>query len=149
MINKRSFVGFLGAVLALGLVPFAHGQYAQPVVTVYKSPTCGCCVEWEKHMRANGFRIDAKASADMVSVKRAYGVPQALSSCHTAKAGDYVLEGHVPAQDVKRLLRERPKALGIAVPGMPMGSPGMEQGPAVPYTTVAFGSKGSWTFERH
>lgn len=149
MSKKRSIAGLLGVALAAGLVPHVHAQFAQQAMKVYKSPTCGCCTEWEKHMRANGFRVVSNSVADMGAVKRSHGIPQALSSCHTARIGDYVLEGHVPAQDVKRLLAERPKAQGISVPGMPMGAPGMEQGSSAPYTTVAFTKNDSWTFERH
>jgi hypothetical protein len=146
---KRNLASALGAVFAFGLLSHAHAQYALPTVTSYKSPTCGCCGEWEKHMRANGFKVTAKNVSDMTSLKRTYGVPQSLSSCHTARVGDYLIEGHVPAEDVKRLVRERPKVAGIAVPGMPMGSPGMEQGAPVPYATIAFGTSGTSVFARH
>jgi hypothetical protein len=97
-------------------------------VTVYKSPTCGCCNKWIEHMQANGFTVKAQNVADIMPYKSANGVPLALGSCHTAKVDGYVIEGHVPAADIKRLLKERPKVLGLAVPGMPVGSPGMEQG---------------------
>jgi len=97
-------------------------------VTVYKSPTCGCCKQWVKHLQANGFSVKAIDVADIVKAKTANGVPLMLGSCHTAMVDGYVIEGHVPANDIKRLLKERPAVQGLAVPGMPIGSPGMEQG---------------------
>jgi hypothetical protein len=97
-----------------------------PTVTVYKSPTCGCCVLWADHMTASGFTVESVDVASMDDVKARLGVPSTLESCHTAIVGDYVVEGHVPAEDVKRLLAEQPDAAGLAVPGMPIGSPGME-----------------------
>lgn len=97
-------------------------------VEVYKSPTCGCCNEWVKHLQANGFSVKAHDVSDVAQYKTAFGLPITLGSCHTAKVGGYVIEGHVPANEIKRLLKERPVISGLAVPGMPMGSPGMEQG---------------------
>ena len=95
-------------------------------VAVYKSPTCGCCSKWVDHMRAQGFDLKVQDVEDMGSVKASFGVPRDLGSCHTALVGGYVLEGHVPADVIKRLLSDKPKVTGIAVPGMPVGSPGME-----------------------
>jgi hypothetical protein len=113
-------------------------------VTMYKDPNCGCCGKWAEHMRENGFKVKEIASAQMSEVKRSAGVPQALGSCHTAKVGGYVVEGHVPAADVKRMLTEQPKIVGISVPGMPMGSPGMKGPyPADRYKVVRFRSDGS------
>lgn len=97
-------------------------------VTVYKSTACDCCNEWIDHLRANGFTVEALNVADIALHKKANRVPPALGACHTATVGGYVIEGHVPAHDIHRLLRERPKVYGLAVPGMPAGSPGMEQG---------------------
>jgi hypothetical protein len=97
-------------------------------VTVYKSPTCGCCQKWVEHMKANGFTVKAIDTEDVVKHKIANGVPYELGSCHTAIVGGYTIEGHVPAGDIKRLLKGRPPVRGLAVPGMPIGSPGMEQG---------------------
>lgn len=97
-------------------------------ITVYKSPTCGCCSKWVKHLQANGFDVIAKDVPDVIPYKIRGGVTPRLASCHTAFIDGYVIEGHVPAQDIKRLLLERPTAKGLAVPGMPIGSPGMEQG---------------------
>ena len=97
-----------------------------PSVTVHKSPSCGCCVKWVEHMRKAGFEVTVNDIDNVHTVKMRVGVPPATCSCHTAEVAGYFLEGHVPASDVKRLLAERPAAKGLAVPGMPMGSPGME-----------------------
>ena len=97
-------------------------------ITVYKSATCGCCKEWVKHLQANGFSVKAHDVSDLMAHKTANGVPLKLGSCHTATVDGYVIEGHVPATDIKRLLKVRPAVSGLAVPGMPVGSPGMEQG---------------------
>jgi hypothetical protein len=113
------------------------------------SPSCGCCGEWVKHMRANGFEVKAQYVEDVAAVKRSRGVPQGLWSCHTGLVGGYIIEGHVPAPDIVRLLRERPRVSGLAVPGMPVGAPGMEQGTPEPYATIAFGREGSSVFARH
>jgi hypothetical protein len=97
-----------------------------PLVTVHKSPYCGCCVKWIEHMQAAGFEVEVVDTNDMTPVKQRVGIPPGKGSCHTAEVGGYFVEGHVPADDVKRLLAEQPEARGIAVPGMPAGSPGME-----------------------
>ncbi len=99
---------------------------AAPSMTVYKSPTCGCCSKWVEHMKANGFNVTALDVEDIAVPMRAYNVPSSLASCHTAIVGGYVVEGHVPADVVSRMLREKPAITGIAAPGMPVGSPGME-----------------------
>ena len=99
-----------------------------PPMTVYKSPTCGCCALWVEHMEAAGFDVVTEDRDDMAAVKDSLGLPSDLSSCHTGVVDGYVVEGHVPAEHVVRLLDERPEALGLAVPGMPIGSPGMEVG---------------------
>lgn len=139
-------------VLALGSMlglPAAHA--AGETVTMYKDPNCGCCSKWAEHMRANGFSVKEVATPQMGAVKSAAGVPQALGSCHTAKVGGYVVEGHVPAADVKRLLAEKPAVAGIAAPGMPQGAPGMEGPyPADRYEVVSFDRNGrSDVFARH
>jgi hypothetical protein len=97
-----------------------------PVVTVYKSPTCGCCGKWVKHMESSGFKVISKNRKNLDPIKKQFAIKQSFQSCHTAKIGDYVVEGHVPADDIKRMLKEKPAIDGLAVPGMPMGSPGME-----------------------
>lgn len=97
-------------------------------VTVFKTSTCNCCTKWVEHLRSAGFTVDVHNTSSLASVRARAGVPVPLGSCHTAFAGAYVIEGHVPAQDIRRLLKERPRGRGLAVPGMPIGSPGMEQG---------------------
>lgn len=114
---------------------------AGPVVHVYKSATCDCCSSWEARLRDSGFQVDSHSEPDMTPIKTKFGVPERLSSCHTAVVDGYVVEGHVPAADIRRLLAERPKGKGIAVPGMPMGSPGMEHGSHHdPYDVILFGN---------
>ena len=116
---------------AIGAQPAPKGAAAGaalPPMTVYKDPNCGCCTEWVSHVRKAGFVVTVRDTADMSSVKASFGVPSALESCHTARVGTYAIEGHVPADLIQKLLREQPVARGLAVPGMPQGSPGMEQG---------------------
>ena len=108
------------------------------LVTVYKSPTCGCCKAWVDHLREHGFRVVAIDTTKLEGIKRQHGVSQQLTSCHTAIVGGYVVEGHVPAADIRRLLAERPRITGLAVPGMPQGSPGMETGVEEAYQVLAF-----------
>lgn len=117
-----------------------------PTVVVYKSPTCGCCEGWVQHLRAAGFAVDARDVPDnmqLMKVKSDAGVPAALQTCHTALVDGYVVEGHVPAEQIKRLLADRPDVVGIAVPGMPMGSPGMEGPGAQPYQVYSWKKDGS------
>jgi hypothetical protein len=99
---------------------------ALPLVLVHKSPTCGCCKGWVEHMRASGFTVEVEDTAALQAVKERVGVPAGKASCHTSEVGGYFVEGHVPAEDIVRLLKEKPKARGITAPGMPIGSPGME-----------------------
>jgi hypothetical protein len=101
---------------------------AQPNVVVYKNATCGCCALWVDHLRAHGFPVEVHDVDNMSPVKERVGVPPAMGSCHTAEVGGYFIEGHVPAADIQRLLEQKPDAKGLTVPGMPIGSPGMEQG---------------------
>ncbi len=119
-------------------------------VTVYKSPTCGCCKEWVKHLQANGFAVIAKDVPDVAPYKQANGVPPTLGSCHTARVNGYTIEGHVPAADIQRLLKERPKVRGLAVPGMPVGSPGMEGTHKERYDVLTFDRNGRTSvYARH
>ena len=121
-----------------------------PTVTVYKSPTCGCCVAWVEHLQEHGFPVETVDVGDPQGVKAEYGIPAELQSCHTAVVDGYVVEGHVPAADVKRLLAEQPEAGGLAVPGMPIGSPGMEQGDTVqPYDVLLIDDGQASVFARH
>lgn len=122
------------------------------VVIVYKSPTCGCCTGWVDHMKEQGFKVEVHDVNDLTAIKRQFAVPSDLESCHTALHGGYVIEGHVPAEDIRRLIQERPAVAGIAVPGMPVGSPGMEVPgqPADRYNVVAFEKGGARsTFASH
>lgn len=115
--------------LVVGLLaPAVWAGSAAPVIDVYKSPTCGCCNKWIDHLKANGFAVRSHDTRDVVQHKIRLGIPAGYDSCHTAEVGGYVIEGHVPAKDIKRLLKEKPVARGLTVPGMPIGSPGMEQG---------------------
>lgn len=121
------------------------------VVDMYKQAGCGCCDLWAQHMEKNGFKIRTHEVADVDVYRKKAGMPSAYGSCHTATVGGYAVEGHVPASDVKRLLKLRPKAVGIAVPGMPMGSPGMEQGGVKhPYEVLLVKSGGATeVFAKH
>ncbi len=133
----------LGATLG---ATFVGAQGALPPMTVYKSASCGCCKGWVDHARGAGFTVRTVDTEDLASVKREMGVPARLQSCHTVVVGSYVVEGHVPAADVKRLLSQKPKVRGLAVPGMPLGSPGMEQGPPSGYDrydVLSFTSEGT------
>jgi len=135
----------LGAGLALVLSvapglradePAATGEL--PVVKVWKTPSCGCCGKWVTHMQEAGFTVEVTDLADVDPIKAQHGIPPQLSSCHTAVVGGYVVEGHVPADDVRRLLKEKPPVTGLAAPGMPAGSPGMDVPDSPPYTVVSF-----------
>jgi hypothetical protein len=120
-------------------------------ITVYKSRTCGCCAKWVDHLRANGFATDVHDNEDLDRLKDELGVPQPLRSCHTAVLGSYLIEGHVPASDLRRLLTDRPKLQGLAVPGMPSGTPGMATGDKTGgYDVIAFQQDGGTRiFARH
>jgi hypothetical protein len=126
---------------------------ASDLVVVYKSPTCGCCGDWITHMRSAGFEVEVHDTADLTPIKERSGVGPALRSCHTAVVGGYVLEGHVPAEQVTRLLAERPDIRGLAVPGMPIGSPGMDVGydrsTWQDYDVVAFAANGDTEVYAH
>ena len=112
-------------------------------VTVNKTPYCGCCKQWIAHLKANGFAVTPNDVDDTAPVRASLGMPAKLGSCHTAVIGGYVIEGHVPAEDIKRLLKEKPDALGLSVPGMPLGSPGMESSNPQPYETLLVMKDGS------
>mgnify|MGYP002780612130 CR=1 FL=1 len=144
------------ALLSISLAqsPAVAAEFAQPnlpELMVYRSPTCRCCGHWVDHMKAAGFAVQDVVTEDMATLKTQQGVPEDVASCHTAIASGYVIEGHVPAADVQRLLSEQPDVLGIAAPGMPMGSPGMEMGDRVdPYAVVSFTQAGDTvTFAEH
>ena len=127
-----------------GSVWMAAQSSAKPQMTVYKSSTCGCCSKWVEHMQANGFEVKAIDVDDIDKVKHERGVPDSAASCHTAVVNGYVVEGHVPADAVLKVLKEKPAIAGIAVPGMPLGAPGMEvpSGQKAAYTIVSFDKTG-------
>ena len=125
------------------------GGVAPIKISVYKSPSCGCCGEWVKHMQANGFDVQVIPMEDVSSVARASGVPNKLGSCHTALVGAYVIEGHVPADLVKKILNEKPKILGLSVPGMVDGPPGMNENLKKPYDVIAFDRAGKTSVYAH
>lgn len=129
----------IGSAAGLALAGTAHAQArGSRALAVYKSPTCGCCDGWVAHMRQAGFTVAVHVVADPGTVRRARGLPDALASCHTGVIGGYAIEGHVPAVDIVRLLAEQPEAVGLALPGMPLGSPGMEtpDGRKQPFDTL-------------
>ncbi len=142
---------FLQSILA---APFAAAAFrlsaATPHVQAYKTPTCGCCGMWVRHLKENGFQVTVQDVESTAEYRRKYGVPEALQSCHTGVVEGYALEGHVPASEIRRLLRERPKMKGLAVPGMPIGSPGMESVRSEPYSVMLFDAQGhSSVYQRY
>lgn len=120
--KRRSFL------LATAATPFVGLTHAAAPIHVYKNPDCGCCNAWVDHLKAAGFSVQVTETADASSVRKRFGMPERFAGCHTATLEGYVLEGHVPAVDIKRLLTMKPQAIGLSVPGMPVGSPGMEFG---------------------
>jgi hypothetical protein len=139
---------FLLLVSALASAP-ALAQ-SLPKVEIYKSPSCACCGKWIEHMKTNGFNVEINEVTDIPSNRKKLGMPDKFGSCHTSRIGAYVVEGHVPAADVKRLLEEKPKALGLAVPSMPAGSPGMDIPNSPPYETLLVQPDGgSRVFAKH
>jgi len=137
--NRRRFFAASAVALFAG-----RALAARDMIEVYKSSTCGCCGEWIKHVRANGFEVREHDVPDPGEYRRRYGVPGSFASCHTAVVGSYAIEGHVPAREIKRLLAERPKAQGLAVPGMAPGSPGMEGPRRDPYEVLLFQRDGRY-----
>ena len=122
-IERRALLGGVATAMLFGVVPL---RAKPPTMVISKHPNCGCCSGWEKHARAAGFETQIHESGDLASLKTRLGIPPSLASCHTAEIDGYVIEGHVPSSIIRRLLLERPAAVGLAVPGMPVGSPGME-----------------------
>lgn len=129
----------LALVLISASAAFAQGA---PKVEVFKSASCGCCGGWVDHMRQNGFEVTTHDVDDVPATRKKLGMPDRLGSCHSAKVAGYVIEGHVPAADIRRLLKEKPKAIGLAVPGMVPSSPGMD-GPKTAYDTLLVKRDGS------
>ena len=137
------------ALLAAGVAVFPASSRADATaVLVHKDPDCGCCGGWVEHLRSAGFAVTVEETGDLKAVRTRLRVPAALASCHTAEVSGYVIEGHVPAQAIGRLLAQRPAVLGLAVPGMPAGSPGMEGGTPRPYDVLTFGADGQKPFMR-
>jgi hypothetical protein len=132
---------------ALGIPLFASA--AAPIIEVYKSATCGCCKAWVEHLEANGFTVKAHNVDNPSDYREKFGIPNALGSCHTGMVAGYALEGHVPASEIKRLLAEKPKAVGLSVPAMPMGSPGMEGSRKDPYDVLLVQTNGRTTIYKH
>jgi hypothetical protein len=121
---------------------------SEPVITVHRDPNCGCCLGWVQHLQKAGFPTKVLETRDLDAVKTRLQVPDDLAACHTAEVSGYVIEGHVPAAALKRFLAEKPNATGLAVPGMPIGSPGMEGGNPEPYEVVLFGPAGRRSYMR-
>ena len=145
---RRRDVLISSAFAVLGFAGVAHAGAGRPAITLYKSPGCGCCTGHAEHLRAAGYVVTEIESRDQAAIKARYGVPGELEGCHTAVVGNYVVEGHVPAEAVDRLLRERPAIRGIALPGMPDGSPGMSGTKREPFVIYAFGAGAPSVFAR-
>jgi hypothetical protein len=148
-LSRRQWMGLAAGGLATFAAVFAYRRFGHAaaseviLVTLHTTKDCPCCHKWAAHMEANGFRVQTKIVADLTPVKRSLGVPPELETCHSAEIGGYVVEGHVPADVLKRFLAERSTERGLAVPGMPGGSPGMESDPKVPYEVLAFRADGT------
>jgi hypothetical protein len=145
--KRRHFLAMLAALPFAGALPV---RAASATIRVFKSPDCGCCSEWVKHLQSAGFTVHVTNVGDPGATRRRYNMPERFGSCHTAIVDDYVLEGHVPAGDVKRMLAERPAAIGLAVPGMPAGAPGMEgNGASQPFDVVLVDRAGAGRVYAH
>jgi hypothetical protein len=146
--RRRACAALAGAFVAAG---FPAGAARLVRVTVHRDPSCGCCIAWSERLRAAGFAVEVIDEANMTAVKQALGAPQSLVACHTAEVDGYVIEGHVPPAAIWRLLAEKPLALGLAVPGMPVGSAGMEtdDGAVVVYDVLLFDASGQQSFGRY
>jgi hypothetical protein len=155
MLHRRLFISSALAAVSLGAMGCTRA--AEPAkaanlrMTVYKNESCGCCKEWVKHLERAGFSVDVHDVDNLAPVKDRVGIPPAMGSCHTGEIDGYFVEGHVPADDIKRLLRERPNAKGLTVPAMPMGSPGMEvpSGQVDPYDVFLVSKDGSTSVFAH
>lgn len=135
------------AIFAAGLVlPTFSASAQSPAIAVHKDPNCGCCTGWVRHLKDAGFAVTVEETANLQAVRKRLGVPTDLAACHTAEFAGYVIEGHVPALALRQLLDKRPAAVGLAVPGMPAGSPGMEGGTPRKYDVVLFGASGRQSF---
>ena len=147
----------LALLLLCLLLPACQDQAGDPapasnsaLISVFKTPTCGCCEKWVDHLRSQGFQVETHDRPSLAALKKEQGIPHGKEACHTALVDGYVIEGHVPAKEVARLLEERPPIRGLVVPGMPLGSPGMEVGTSEPYSVLAFDTEGHIsTFARY
>lgn len=144
--TRRSVLVALAAVSIPQISPTWAAE--EPIITVHKDPNCGCCSGWVQHLEKAGFAVKAIDTPRLNAVKARLGVPNDLAACHTAEAAGYIIEGHVPAIAIRRLLAEKPAAAGLAVPGMPIGSPGMEGGTPEPYDVTLFGPTARRTYMR-
>ena len=143
-------LGLPSLLLASALASGPALAESLPKVDIYKSPSCECCGKWIDHMKKNGFKVEIHEVSDISGNRKKLGMPDKFGSCHTSKIGAYVVEGHVPAADIARLLKEKPKALGLAVPSMPPGSPGMDIPNSPPYETLLVQADGSTrVFAKH
>ena len=141
--GRNSCLGAILAAVLLAAVGCGKATQSGPEIVVYKSPTCSCCSKWVSHLQNSGFRVTVHEESDVNSVRQQFGVPAPLAACHTARVGQYTIEGHVPAAAIERLLKELPAISGLAVPGMPVGSPGMERGaPRDAYQVLTFDAQG-------
>jgi hypothetical protein len=152
MLKTKTVLSIAALALGLAVAAAAQQKAAAPLVEVFKTPTCGCCSKWVEHLRASGFVVRTNDLNDLTEIKKSRGVPDQVQSCHTAVVNGYVVEGHVPAADVHRMLKEKPAIAGIAVGGMPSGSPGMDY-PGVkaqPYNVMSFDKNGTTrVFAKH
>ena len=147
MNRREALLGLVALPAVAHIASAASAPTAQPAIVVNKTPTCGCCGVWVKHLQAAGFQVQVHDHENLAPIKERVGVPFGMGSCHTAEVDGYFIEGHVPADDIKRLLREKPAAKGLTVPGMPAGSPGMEvpSGRVDRYDVLLVGKDGKTT----
>jgi hypothetical protein len=151
MRSSRKLIALVAALGTLALTTAAvhdvrnENTAKKPTITVYKDPSCGCCKNWIQYLVRHGYQVDAKDVSDVRGIKQMLGVPSQLASCHTAVVNGYLIEGHVSAEDIDRLLAQKPKIAGLAVPGMPASSPGMDGPRTKPYQVLAFDKNGKTT----
>jgi len=149
-LNRRHAIGLLASTALMASVPMVSMAVAATKITVHKTPWCGCCTGWAAHLRRAGFDVTEVKHDDLNPIRKLMGVPASLTSCHTAEVEGYAIEGHVPAADIRKLLATRPDAAGLSVPGMPTGSPGMENGHSRDaYDVVLFSAKGMRVFNHY
>jgi hypothetical protein len=149
--NRRDVIRWAatGSVLLVSGASTGARADALPAMTVFRDPNCGCCHKWVEHLRGNGFTVSVNDAPSMKAIKVRFDVPADLAACHTGEVGGYVVEGHVPAAAIKRLLAEKPAGRGLAVPGMPIGSPGMEGPDPEVYEVILFGSGAAQSYGRY